>query len=391
MPMSAPRGSFQIASFRGIPIRIHLTLLLVLPLLAFLFGGAFKRQAVLAEVPPERLTGPPALWGLAVAVGLFAAVLLHELAHVVYALRKGGRVRSITLMMVGGVSEMAEAPKRPRDEAVMALVGPLASLVLAGVLYGVLVLLRGSNSFNLQFALFYLAMLNLILGLFNLLPAFPLDGGRIVRAVLAARMGPVRGTRAAATIGKVFAGLFGIVGLVTLNPFLMLIAFFVFMGAEGEAQQVATRSVLEGLPVAELMMPRAEGLDADAPVSEALGALRRERRLALPVTEGERPVGWVTLEAVQRLLPEDRPVHMAREVMEPAVTFSAREDAWGAVRRMTEEGVARLVVVDEAGRMVGTLDAHDVRQGIALHRQAAARREEERRPPSWPQGRERPV
>ena len=118
-------------AFRGIPIRVHFTLLLILPLLAVMFGGAFRRAAEVAEVPPERLLGSPAVWGLGVAVGLFASVFVHELAHTLYALARGGRVRSITLMMVGGVSELTEAPPRPRDEALMALVGPLTSILLA--------------------------------------------------------------------------------------------------------------------------------------------------------------------------------------------------------------------------------------------------------------------
>lgn len=390
MPLRASRGSFRIASFRGIPIRVHFTLLLVLPLLALMFGRAFRVQAELAEVPPEALSGPPTLWGLGVAVGLFIAVLIHELAHVIYALRTGGKVNGITLMMLGGVSELSEAPKRPRDEALMALVGPLTSLGLAALLYGGLVLARQTGSFNLQFSLFYLSLLNLILGVFNLLPAFPLDGGRIVRALLSARMGPVRGTRAAARLGKVFAALFAGLGLISFNPFLLLIAFFVFMGAEGEARQVAMKVALEGVPVAELMTPRGQGLDTDAPLTECLGALRRERRLALPVTEQDKPLGWVSLEAVQRVPAEERWKRTAREVMEPAVGLSPREDAWAAVRRMSEEQVPRLVVVDEEGRLLGTLDAHDLQQGLALRQQADAERQR-RQPPRWPQERERPA
>jgi Zn-dependent protease len=400
MPMRASgRGSIQLASFRGIPIRVHFTLLLVLPLLALLFGGAFSRAAQEAGVPPGAMTGAPVLWGLAVAVGLFAAVLIHELAHVLYALHTGGKVRSVTLMMVGGVSELTEAPTRPRDEALMALVGPLTSLGLAVLLYGALLLVQGLGGpnpveySNLQFALFYLALLNLILGLFNLVPAFPLDGGRVLRALLSARMGPVRGTRAAAGVGKVFAALFGVVGLASFNPFLLVIAVFVYMGADGEARQVAMKVVLEGLPVERVMAPRAQGLDPEAPLPECLGALRRTRRLALPVTEAERPLGWVTLEAVQQVSPRERALRTARDVLEPAETLSVGEDAWSAVRRMSEAGVPRLVVVDAEGRMVGTLDGHDLTQGVLLHQQAEAerqRQERERRPP-WTPERERPA
>ncbi|RKG56998.1 site-2 protease family protein, partial [Corallococcus exercitus] len=136
-------------------------------------------------------------WGLAVAVGLFVSVLLHEMAHTFYALRHGGEVHGITLMIVGGVSELAQVPKRPRDEALMALVGPLTSLGLAALLGAVTWGVHGLGLFQVQFALFTLAMLNAVLGVFNLLPAFPMDGGRIVRAALTPRLGMVRATKVA--------------------------------------------------------------------------------------------------------------------------------------------------------------------------------------------------
>ncbi len=383
--MRAARGSLQVGSFRGIPVRVHFTLLLILPLLAVLFGGAFRRAAEMAEVPPERLVGAPALWGLGVAVGLFASVFAHELAHTVYALRRGGRVRSITLMMVGGVSELTEAPPRPRDEALMALVGPLTSILLAALLGGVTWLMRDLGSFNLQFACFYLASLNLFLGLFNLLPAFPMDGGRIVRASLTGRLGAVRATRVASLLGRGFAVLFGLWGLVSFNPFLMVIAVFVFMGAEGESQQVRMKAVLERVPVSSLMSPRILGVEAALSVDEALWALRRERKLALPVTEDGRPVGRVTVDAVHAVPEQERTTRAAREVMQPAVLVRLDEDGWTAVRRMAEAEAPQLAVVAADGTLAGTLDFGDVQRGLALH-QARAERAEARR---WRQ--ERPA
>jgi len=364
--MPAARGSFQIGSFRGIPVRVHISLLIVLPLLAFLFGGAFRRAAEVAEVPPERLGGSPALWGLLVAVGLFASVLIHELAHTVYALRRGGAVRSITLMMVGGVSELTEAPPRPRDEALMAAVGPLTSILLA-VLFGVATwLLQEVRSFNIQFACFYMAALNLFLGVFNLLPAFPMDGGRIVRASLTGRLGPVRATRVASLLGRGFAILFGIWAVVSFNPFLIVIAFFIFMGAQGEAQQVRMKVTLERVPVADLMTPLRVGVDVGASLEEALWELRRERRLLLPVTEEGRPVGQVALEMVRNVPEPERMTRTARELMRPAVVARLDEDGWTALRRMAEEEVPQLAVVEVDGRLAGTLDVNDVQRGLSL-------------------------
>ncbi len=370
--MRAARGSLQVGAFRGIPIRVHFTLLLILPLLAVMFGGAFRRAAEVAEVPPERLLGSPAVWGLGVAVGLFASVLVHELAHTVYALRRGGRVRSITLMMVGGVSELTEAPPRPRDEALMALVGPLASIVLAVAFGGGTWLLQGTRSFNLQFACFYLASLNFFLGAFNLLPAFPMDGGRIVRASLTGRLGAVRATRVASLMGRAIAVLMGLWGAFSLNPFLLVIAVFIYVGAEGESRQVRMKATLERVPVSALMTPRLEGVDAGASLWEAMWALRQAKRL-LPVTEDGRPVGWLGIDAVGGVPETERATRTARELMRPVEVVGVDEDGWTALRRMAEKEAPQLAVVAASGTLEGILDLLDVQRGLLLYEARAER------------------
>jgi Zn-dependent protease len=362
----------QVGAFRGIPIRVHFTLLLILPLLAVMFGGAFRRAAEVAEVPPERLLGSPAVWGLGVAVGLFASVLVHELAHTVYALRRGGRVRSITLMMVGGVSELTEAPPRPRDEALMALVGPLASIVLAVAFGGGTWLLQGTRSFNLQFACFYLASLNFFLGAFNLLPAFPMDGGRIVRASLTGRLGAVRATRVASLMGRAIAVLMGLWGAFSLNPFLLVIAVFIYVGAEGESRQVRMKATLERVPVSALMTPRLEGVDAGASLWEAMWALRQAKRL-LPVTEDGRPVGWLGMDAVGGVPETERATRTARELMQPVEVVGVDEDGWTALRRMAEKEAPQLAVVAASGTLEGILDLLDVQRGLMLYEARAER------------------
>jgi Zn-dependent protease/CBS domain-containing protein len=384
--MSSTRGVFQVASFRGIPIRIHFSLLLVLPLLAFMFGGVVRQAARAAQVPPELVGGMPFLWGLLVAVGLFASVLLHEMAHVFYALRTGGQVRAITLMIVGGVSEVTELPKRHRDEVLMALVGPLTSVALGAVLFGLLAVLPETRSFSPRFAVSYVAGLNLFLGLFNLVPAFPMDGGRILRGLLAGRMGIVRATRVAATVGKGFALIFFLVGLLTLNPFLFIIAFMVLSGAEGEARQVRVRAVLEKLRVEQVMTPQFHGVELDTPVAEALGDLRRARRPALPTTEQDQPVGWVVLSDLLQVPEAERARRTVRECSRPPQVVSPEDDAWTAMRRMVEAQPPLLLVL-ERGRLVGMLDGNDFNAAIAIHLAS-----EEGQQGGWPRWRqERPA
>lgn len=384
--MRSSRGAFQVASFRGIPIRLHYSLLLALPLLALIYGSVVRQAAREAHVVPELSRAEPFLWGLGVAVGLFASVLLHELAHVFYALRTGGQVRSITLMIVGGVSEVTELPRRHRDEVLMALVGPVMSLVLGVGLLALVALLPGSLGFTPRFAVTYLGGLNILLGLFNLLPAFPMDGGRILRGLLAGRMGLLRATRVASGVGKGFAGLFFLAGLLTLNPFLFVIALVVLTGAEGEAQQVRARAVLEKLRVEQVMTPRFHGVELNTSVAEALGDLRRARRPALPATENDVPVGWVLMEALLQVPEPERARCTVRELLQRAEAVSPEDDVWAAARRMVEAKPPLLLVL-ERGRLVGTLDGNDINAALTLHQAS-----EEGRPGGWPRWRqERPA
>ncbi|WP_224361240.1 site-2 protease family protein [Hyalangium versicolor] len=383
--MRGRRGAFQVGSFRGIPIRIHFSLLLVLPLLAFLYGGVFRQAARTAQVPPELVGGVPLLWGLGMAVGLFASVLLHEMAHVLYALRTGGQVRSITLMIVGGVSEVTELPQRSRDEVLMALVGPLTSLGLGGLLLAVAWLLPESGAFNPRFALSYLGGLNLFLGAFNLVPAFPMDGGRILRGLLVGRMGLVRATRVAAWVGKGLALVFFLLALLSLNPFLGLVAFVIFTGAEAESRQVLLRQVLEKLHVEQVMTPRFHGVELSSSGAEALGDLRRARKPALPAIENDRPVGWVLLEDLTQVSEPERSLITVRDRVRPAVEVAPEDNAWQAMRKMVEAQPPLLLVLEQ-GRLVGTVDAEDLNAAVELHLSS------EERGGGWPRWRqERPA
>lgn len=365
------RQGFRIGSIRGIPIRIHYTFLLVLPFLAYGFGRSFIEAAKLAEVPPDRLSGSPWLWGLAVALALFLSVLVHEIAHSLYALSKGGKVRSITLLMIGGVSELVEPPRTPGQEAVMALAGPAASLAIGVVAWLLWRATKGLGSFDLSFALFHLAELNVLLGAFNLLPAFPMDGGRILRGLLARRKGPVSATRIAAAVGRVFAVIFGIAGFLTGNFLLFLVAFFVYMGAAAEEREVLARAALGELTVAELMAPQAVSVPAADLVFDAGERMLAEKRLAFPVVEDGRVVGLISLEDVERVPFEERRATRVRAAMEPAVLLAPDDKVADALRRLAGSRAGHAAVVAE-GRLVGTLSRSDIARGLQLRELAAS-------------------
>ncbi len=284
------KTGIRIATIRGIPIRIHPTFLLVLPFLAYGFGRDLSAAAQRAGVPAERLALSPWVYGLGVALALFASVLVHELAHSFYAIHKGGRVADIVLLPIGGVSEITEPPKTPGQEAVMALAGPATSLGLGVISFALLALVRPLHEFELSFAFFYLCYMNVSLGLFNLLPAFPMDGGRILRGILARKMGIVRATQIAAAVGKTFALLFAAIGFVSGNFVLLLIAFFVFVGGEAEKGAVLVHSAAAELRVPDVMI-EADPVDADERVVDALRTLEEKHLSHVPVKHDGRLVG----------------------------------------------------------------------------------------------------
>ena len=353
--------SFRVARIGGIPIRIHITFLLVLPFLAYSFGHTFVDAARLAGVPAGQIVGSPWLWGLGIALALFGSVLVHELAHSLYAVRRGGKVRSITLLMIGGVSELAAPPK---GEAAMALAGPATSAALGGAFLALSRITAAAGLPSSSFALFYLGQLNLVLCAFNLLPAFPMDGGRILRGALARRMGPVRATGIAARFGRAFAVLFAVLGFLSLNILLLFISFVVYVGAETELRQVVVQAALGDLRVRDFMTPLEGGVGANEPLPDVAARMNRERRTAYPVLDDGRVVGFITANALKRIDIGARDRVLARDVVRPAATVETQARLADALHLLAEAG-PEIAVVD-ADRIVGTLSRLDVARGLDL-------------------------
>lgn len=218
------KRSYLLTRILGIPVRAHITLLILLPFLAMQFAPYFTNTAF--------------FWGLLCAAGMFVSVALHELGHSWVAIRKGCHVREIMLLPIGGVAKMDQIPNRPRDEFIMAFAGPATSalLSLACRLIGGLFMTLGIIPLGITF--FILAAINLALCLFNLLPAFPMDGGRIFRAFMTPRIGKLKATALAARIGRIMAVVFGLFGLYLWNFILILIALFIYQAAGAEYRAV---------------------------------------------------------------------------------------------------------------------------------------------------------
>ncbi len=363
------RTGLEIGRVGGIRIRLDVTLLLALPFLAWMFARAVPELAGLAGVPPERLPGPRWAWGLALAAGLFVSVLLHELAHCLVLVRRGGRVRAITLMVIGGVTEVSEPLADMRAEARVAVAGPAASLALA-IAFGLCSAALRAGTPAAAFALETLARINVALGLFNLLPAFPMDGGRVLRAVLARRRSAAEATRIAANVGKAFAAFFAAVGFAGGNPLLILVAFFVWAGAHAEEHDVLVRALLGDLRVSEIMTPSPSAVAPDETVFAVGERMLRERRVALPVSDGGRAAGFVRLEAVEKLPVEERRRTKVSAAMEPARVVAPGDRVVDVIAQLEPKGSDHLAVADD-GRLVGVVSSFDLSRGLRLRQLAA--------------------
>jgi Zn-dependent protease/CBS domain-containing protein len=358
------RWSWRIATVSGIPIYVHGTFVLLIAFLVIrdLSGGA---------------TLGAALGSALFLLAIFVTVVLHELGHALTARRFGIRTRDITLLPIGGLARLERLPDVPRQELWVALAGPAVNLAIAAALF-VTVSLVGAriDAFALDTTngdvVSRFIGINVWLAVFNLIPAFPMDGGRALRALLAERFEYTRATEIAASLGQGLALLFGFIGLFA-NPFLLFIALFVWMGASAEASTVTLRSAIAGIPVGRAMMTDFRALAATDTLQRAADWVIAGSQQSFPVLEGEQLVGVLTREGLVRVLAERGSGAEVREAMTTA--FDTAD-----VREMLEQALARLqsggcpvLPVTQNGRLVGLLTADNVGEFVML-RSALARR-----------------
>jgi len=372
-------ASLQIGNLAGIPVKLHWSFLLVIPLFAWIIGSQIllttELIAALFGVPIDvTLIAAglnPYILGTVVALGLFVGVFIHEMAHSLIAKAKGIKIHSITLLILGGVSQMEETMPDPKVELPMALAGPLTSLAI-GLVSAALVYVFDAIVADpgiagvLVFTFGYLGLLNILLFGFNLLPAFPMDGGRVLRAWLARRMPLSRATRIAADVGKAFAVLFGIVGLLLLNPILIIIAFFIYIGANQEATFLRYNILLQDVTVADAMSSPVVTVEPTTPLSRLVEMMYETKHLGFPVVERGALVGIVALADVHKISPLDREAMQVRDVMtrNPA-TLPPSAPLLDALRVITGKDIGRIPVVAD-GALVGIVTRTDVLRVMEL-------------------------
>jgi Zn-dependent protease/CBS domain-containing protein len=346
------RWSLRIGSLGGTAILIHVTFLLFLIWL----GAIYYRQG-----------GADAAWqGTIFIVLLFLCVLLHELGHVFAARRFGVQTRDVTLWPFGGIASMERMPEKPSQELIVALAGPAVNVAIAaGLLLWLGQRLNPESLTQIQDPAVSLAAklagANIILVLFNMIPAFPMDGGRVLRALLAMRMGNARATEMAATIGQGFAIVFGVVGIL-YNPMLLIIAVFIFLAASGEAAQAQLRAVAQSTLVSDAMITEFQTLATNATVNDAAEALIRTTQTEFPVVDGSgRLRGVLTRDAMIKALKERGPETPVLEVMQGDIpTVPARAKLDTALRSLMQKGRPVVGVTAADGRLVGLLTVENL-------------------------------
>jgi Zn-dependent protease/CBS domain-containing protein len=307
---------------------------------------------------------------------VFAIVVMHELGHALVARRFGIATRDVTLLPIGGVSRLERMPSDPKQELLVAIAGPAVNVALAALLFGAIVGF-GSMSDVLGVAfvggplLAKLMWTNVGLAVFNLIPAFPMDGGRVLRAALAMRRDYVRATDIAASVGQAVALAFGLLGLFT-NPFLVFIALFVWIGAQAEATAAHVHAGLAGVPVTQAMVTRFASVSPDAPIAAVAESMATGFQDDIPVVEGSRLVGMLTREDILRAALDDglSESRVASVMRRDVATVSEGESLDVALERLQAAG-GRSIPVVRGDELVGVLPIQNVVQ--ILHRRERAR------------------
>jgi Zn-dependent protease len=367
------KWSFKLGRLLGIDVYVHFTFLLLLG-----FVG-------LAHWLPGR-NFEAAFTGVMFFAGLFLCVLLHEYGHALAARKYGIATRDIPLLPIGGLARLERMPEKPSQELVVALAGPLVNVVIAGSLFVGLTLTGNwqpvssltTTSGNLVERLL---VVNVFLALFNLLPAFPMDGGRVLRSLLAMRMEYARATRIAARIGQGMAALFGIAGLFG-NPMLLLIAVFVWIGAGQEAAAVEMKSSFNGARVREAMLTDFRTLSPRESLGDAARLLLAGSQQDFPVVENGRVIGVLTHVRLFEALQGRSPETLVTEVMESDIQIAAPEEELDAAMARVEPGRVTMLPVIRDGQLLGLLTAENLGEFYMIRRALTAR--VQTRPPAPP-------
>ena len=364
------KWSYTVARVSGIDIKIHATFALILALGAFHWGF------------PKGLDGESsfagAVFGMGLMLLLFTCVVLHELGHSLVAQRFGLTVREIVLLPIGGVARLEKNPEKPLHELLIALAGPLVNVAIAVLLFfagGVALnfglveaqsLLTADGPPTLATLWGWLFLANVGLAVFNMIPAFPMDGGRVLRAALAMRLGFSRGTQIATVIGQAVAFAFGLFGVLAGNFLLVIVALFVYMGAGQERAEEQARTVLTTLRVGDAYNKHALVLSPGDHVSKVVDYILTSYQPDFAVVQGKTFLGVVTRDDVLRALAtETNDLYVAGIMRREVLTVDARQGL-DEVRRLMGEKGERIAAVNDGETFLGLVSVEDIGEALVV-------------------------
>jgi len=360
------KWAWKLTRLAGIDVYVHATFFILVAWIGLVY---WQRDGTLAAV----------VGGIGFVLALFACVVLHEFGHALTARRFGIRTRHITLLPIGGVAALERMPEDPRQEILVALAGPAVNFVIAVALWSWLTVSNafspiGDISVTGGPVLERLMALNVVLALFNLLPAFPMDGGRVLRAALALRMNHARATRIAASVGQGLAIWLGFMGLL-YNPVLVFIALFVWIGAAAEAGSEQIKATLSGATVGRAMLTDFQTLAPDQDLARAIDLTIAGSQREFPVLSDGVMIGVLTQSDLLRGLQAQGADARVEDWMQRAVHSAEIDESLENVLQRLRGREVPLLAVVQAGRMVGIVNLDNIMELIQIQASLAQRRE----------------
>jgi len=354
------RGSFRLTKVFGIGIDIHFTFFLLLAFFFLLLG----------------------VKGLVLILGVFFFVTIHELCHSLVAAHFGIKVKNITLLPIGGVASMSEMPTKPYQELLISLAGPLSNILIVIVFYYPLYFLLGKETLMYPFlvitgqakftggfnVLAHIYWINLVLAVFNMLPAFPMDGGRVLRAILSYRISYKEATKIAVRMGHIFALLFAYIGIVHGHVFLIIIAVFIYMAASSEGLQVDVQETIKNYSVRDILASDFIHISPDTLLSKMLELMFHSHQEDYPVMEDDRLTGFITRREVMRGLHERGRDARVDEFMRRDITPVGVTAGLDEVQKLMQRYNTNALPVKKNRKIVGVVTITDInRVYIMLH------------------------
>jgi Zn-dependent protease/predicted transcriptional regulator len=353
------KGSFKLGNIAGIGIFMHWTFVL---LIAFIIYSNYRTGHSAEQI----------LWSVIFILSVFVTVFLHELGHALAAKKYNIKTKAITLLPIGGLAQLETIPEKPKEELVVAFAGPLVNILLA-LITGFFISIPNMKELNVQLSggvsanNFFLNffIVNVWLAIFNLIPAFPMDGGRVLRALLSMKLERHVATSIAAGIGQFLALGFIFLGFYS-NPFLIFIGLFIMLGAQAEVQYTQTKYILKGYKVKDALMRQYQVIDFNETIKTAVQMLLNGQYKSFLVTENNKAVGTLTSSEIIKALSATGETEIIHKVMNKNLIFLNVSSSLESAYEQAIQNKTTLMAVEENNQLVGTLDTDNILEFITV-------------------------